>query len=176
MNELLIKNKVDYIPDLRAYFFGNMYLSQIQHGIQAAHVVTTMFTKYEPKAAQGQCLCASVSNESEVLHEWAHNHMTKDLRVGGYQSNLYKIYALLEIVCPIIGVPFSKFQEEQDALNGALTSVGVIFDRNKGYSAFTNMSLDQLTLTVNYELRGDGLSEMECYGILNAIVESCRRA
>ena len=30
---------------LRAYFFGNMYLSQIKQGIKAAHVVTKKFAK-----------------------------------------------------------------------------------------------------------------------------------
>ena len=46
---------------MRAYFWGNMYLSSIQQGIQAAHVVTEMFAKY-------------VDNEFRAerdLREWA---------------------------------------------------------------------------------------------------------
>ena len=32
---------------MRAYFFGNMYLSSIQQGIQAAHCLGEMFLKYD---------------------------------------------------------------------------------------------------------------------------------
>ena len=52
--------------------------------------------------------------------------MTKILLNGGYQSNLADIHRIFEIVCPKLGLPFSKFHEEEAALNGALTSVGIV--------------------------------------------------
>lgn len=108
----------------RAYFFGNMYLSQIQHGIQAAHVVTKLFVKY----TWAHNNLNDTLYPSDILYAWAADDVTKILLNGGYQSNLYKVYQILEIICPILNLPFEKFHEETDALNGALTSVGVVID------------------------------------------------
>lgn len=114
----------DTVPTYRAYFFGNMYLSQIQHGIQAAHVVTKLFAKYPWSANH----LNDTLYPCDILYAWATDDVTKILLNGGYQSNLHKVYQILEIVCPILGLPFEKFHEETDALNGALTSVGVVID------------------------------------------------
>ena len=58
---------------MRAYFFGNLYMSSIQQGIQAAHAVADMFIKY--------------SNENEPnyhpLREWATDHKTMILLNAG---------------------------------------------------------------------------------------------
>lgn len=155
-------------PKYRAYFFGNMYLSGIQHGIQAAHVVTRMMTTYNDDTP-----------ERTVMLEWATESMTKDLRVGGFQSTLQSIHEILSKTCPVIGVPFTLFHEEQNALNGALTSVGVVLDTNRLDSAgtsFVGYSIPQLLDAVNYELRGDGLSAMEANAMLAGLVKACRRA
>lgn len=101
---------------LRAYFFGNMYISPIQHGIQAAHVVTKMAARY----------CNNYEATGDVFFDWADVGVTKILLNGGYHSNLEAVYAILEYLCPPLGLPFGKFHEEVDALNGALTSVGVV--------------------------------------------------
>lgn len=110
----------------RGYFFGNMYLSPIAHGIQAAHVVTKLFVKY-PWSYND---LNSTIYECDVLYAWGDEHVTKILLNGGYQSNLQTIYDIFEIVCPVLKLPYAKFHEEVDALNGALTSVGVIVDIN----------------------------------------------
>jgi hypothetical protein len=101
----------------RAYFFGNMYISPIQHGIQAAHVVTKMFARYGRDHE---------SPAADVLYDWADVGVTKILLNGGYQSNLADVHSIFEIVCPRLGIPYAKFHEEEAALNGALTSVGVV--------------------------------------------------
>ena len=103
------KNKI------RGYFFGNMYLSPIQQGIQCAHVVTKMFSAYRPEYSG-----------SKILYDWAENGPTKILLNGGYQSNLQTIHEIFNIICPRLQLPYMKFHEENSALNGALTSVGVI--------------------------------------------------
>ena len=105
---------------LRAYFFGNMYLSQIQQGIQAAHVVTKMFGKY------GREFEGSMGNAGDTLFDWADQGVTKILLNGGYQSNLATIHDALGLLCPMLELPYMKFHEEEAALNGALTSVGVV--------------------------------------------------
>jgi len=105
---------------LRAYFFGNLYLSDIQHGIQAAHVVTKMFAKYG-RVHEGDDLEAA-----DTLYEWADDGVTKILLQGGYQSNLAVVYEIFEHLGGFLGLPFQRFYEEVDALNGALTSVGIV--------------------------------------------------
>lgn len=110
--------------NLRAYFFGNMYLSPIQQGIQAAHVVTKMFVNHGHRPPN-----ESSPDEREahyMLMDWARMGVTKILLNGGYQSNLEVIHQCFEKIAPMLGLPFAKFHEEQEALNGALTCVGIV--------------------------------------------------
>lgn len=102
---------------LRAYFFGNMYIAPIQHGIQAAHVVTKLFATYGRDYE---------SDAADVLYDWADLGVTKILLNGGYQSNLETVHTIFDIIAPKLGLPFAKFHEEEAALNGALTSVGIV--------------------------------------------------
>lgn len=99
----------------RAYFFGNHYISQIQHGIQAAHATAELFLKYNGD-----------SPETRALYDWAINDKTMILLNGGFQSNLINVYAVLITLCEKLKLPYAKFHEEVDALNGALTNVCVI--------------------------------------------------
>ena len=100
---------------MRGYFFGNMYLSSIQQGIQAAHVVTKIFAD-TPAASQ----------EGRVLYAWASQSVTKILLNGGNQKNLEILYDVIHELAGNLGFPCAKFYEDQDSLGGALTSVGVI--------------------------------------------------
>lgn len=102
----------------RAYFFGNMYLSPIQQGIQAAHVVTKLFYGYGVES--------DPASQGYILYQWAEHGVTKILLNGGYQSNLQDIYAVFTDVAPELRLPFEKFHEETEALNGALTCVGIV--------------------------------------------------
>ena len=97
---------------MRAYFWGNMYLSSIQQGIQAAHVVAEMFAKYPDD-----------DNHSMTLLDWADDHKTMILYNGGYQSKLIDIADVLKASGKY---PWADFREEEASLNGAVTSVGVI--------------------------------------------------
>lgn len=103
--------------ECRAYFFGNMYLSQIQQGIQAAHVTSNLFVKYiggENKEAE------------KYLMDWASNDKTMILLDGGYQSSLLEIYNKFVQNESLFNFPFEMFREEHDALNDAVTSVGIL--------------------------------------------------
>ena len=99
--------------NMRAYFWGNMYLSSIQQGIQAAHVVGDMFCKYTDNEFGAE----------RALYDWAENHKTMILFNGGYQSKLTVIEDALKANKKHA---WAAFREEEDSLNGALTSVGVI--------------------------------------------------
>ena len=100
----------------RFYAFGNYYLSSIQQGIQALHVVTEMFTKYEYD-----------STEYKQLHNWANKHKTVVLLNGGNAKALKDMYALFnEWVQEGMTFPFAKFNEDMQSLDGALTSTGIV--------------------------------------------------
>ncbi|QCQ64652.1 hypothetical protein Barba31A_gp062 [Rheinheimera phage vB_RspM_Barba31A] len=96
---------------MRAYFFQNFYLQGIHAGIQSQHTTAEMFVKY-------QHACP----EREMLYDWAINHKTAVVLNGGMQKDLFEVISSLNT----LPYPFAWFKEEQDALNMALTNVGVI--------------------------------------------------
>ena len=103
---------------MRAYYFGNMYLSSIQQGIQAAHTTHELFLKY-PKDNDGY-----LSDEGRVLYDWAQNHKTMILLNGGYSGNLHVL--IRQFDTPQNPYPWSFFKESEEALDGALTCVGIV--------------------------------------------------
>jgi hypothetical protein len=98
---------------MRAYFFGNMYLSSIQQGIQAAHVVTHMFRDYR-----------QASKRRKMLYEWANKHKTMVLLNGGGHRDLLNLVAFLDVKQN--PYPWAMFAEDEESLNLTITSVGVI--------------------------------------------------
>lgn len=106
---------------MRAYFFGNMYLSDKQHGIQAAHVVARMAAKYCPHPDDH-------IKETDRCHvqflEWAEEHETIIIMNAGYGENIHK---LNDFFCDTDNpFPFAMFKESKAALDGAATSIGII--------------------------------------------------
>ena len=114
----------------RAYFFNNMYLSSIQQGIQAAHAVTEMAMKYYPD------LNGETDEADEMFYDWATTHKTMILLNGGYAENLHDLYNFIQTgnanapietidngACPF---PYAKFHESDAAMDGMLTSVGIV--------------------------------------------------
>lgn len=97
---------------MRAYFWGNLYLSSIQQGIQAAHVVGDMIANYDESTPQNQ-----------MLVDWARHHKTMVLYNGGFQSKLIEIS---NIFADSKKYPWARFHEEEDSLNGSVTCVGII--------------------------------------------------
>ena len=109
---------------MRAYFFGNMYLSSIQQGIQAQHCTVAMYKKYFPRPTLvGEC-CFEASEQTVMLSDWAFDHETDVLLNGGYAETLHEIYTDLDVFDN--PYPFAKFHEGEDSLGGVLTCVGII--------------------------------------------------
>ena len=105
------------IYEMRAYHFGNMYLSSIQQGIQSAHAQMELFLKYSPISEQ------PVDKIGQV-YDWANNHKTMICLNAGYASSLFELKQLLESE----ENPFawSYFIESDEALQGVLTNICVI--------------------------------------------------
>lgn len=102
---------------MRAYTFSNCYLSSIQNGIQPAHCLIDMFVKYNTVAH---------TPERDAFVNWATNHKTMICLNGGNATGIQDIYNTLQEFAPTLGLPFAKFNEDEQSLNGALTCCGII--------------------------------------------------
>ena len=98
---------------MRAYYWGNMYLSSIQQGIQAAHCTAEIY-----EAARES------RDVSLQVKEWATKHKTMILLNGGYSENLHRLVKFMSRTQNTY--PWACFHEGEDALDGALTCVGIV--------------------------------------------------
>lgn len=107
---------------MRAYFFGNMYLSSIQQGIQAQHTTAELFVKY---TLYGKSTADFIGErQRSSLYDWAKDHKTSILLNGGYADTLRALIARFDSTEN--PYPWTFFNEGEDALDGALTCVGII--------------------------------------------------
>lgn len=104
---------------MRAYYWGNYYLSSIQQGIQALHTTAEMFVKYMELAP-----CDSEwEPQNAMLAEWANNHKTVVICNGGDSHDLE---AIRDQIASQEDYPWAVFIEE--GVQDALTCVGVVVD------------------------------------------------
>lgn len=96
---------------MRFYSVGNMYLSSIQQGIQAAHCVAEML---------GQ---PQIPPQRREITEWARDYKTLICLNGGNNKSLSDFYDLVRYQDQF---PVARFHEDQDSMAGMLTSVGII--------------------------------------------------
>lgn len=101
---------------MRFYTFTNFYLSSIQQGIQPAHCIHETFVKYQGIAGPSR----------DALWEWARNHKTIICLNGGNALGVAGAYAVLEALAPELGLPFCKFHEDDQSLNGIMTCCGIV--------------------------------------------------
>lgn len=100
---------------MRAYYWGNLYLSSIQQGIQALHCTTQIFLKYPHNG---------IDTKTNALWEWAENYKTVIVLNAGEMSALEKVRQLFDD--PENSYAWASWSESEDSLAGALTCVGVI--------------------------------------------------
>lgn len=100
------------MTELRAYYFGNLYMSSIQQGIQSLHTTAEMFIKYS----------VDYTPQTKMLDDWATDHKTVILKQAGYSSDQHEIVELLKDETN--PYPWSSFSEE--GVDNALTCVGII--------------------------------------------------
>lgn len=105
---------------MRAYFWGNMYLSSIQQGIQSLHCVSEMFIKYPDLLTN----INPSATQADDLNEWAKNHKTVVLLNAGESVSLRKIESLMQDESNEYA--WASWCESDEALHGALTNVGII--------------------------------------------------
>lgn len=90
-------------------------MSSIQQGIQNAHTIADIFVGYHP---------IDDNIKYDMIIDWAKNHKTMILLNGGYSETLRTLLKFFnDKKNPY---PFTSFNEGEDALDGALTCVGII--------------------------------------------------
>lgn len=110
---------------MRFYSITNMYTSGIHAGIQTAHVIHEMFSYYDSKNIFN-AIEYSYPDENSVLHIWAQRHKTIIVLNGGYQSELEKALCEIRFLGQKLKLPVGHFNESKEALNGALTAIGIV--------------------------------------------------
>jgi hypothetical protein len=101
---------------MRLYTFTNYYLSSLQKGLQSAHVVSELFSKYN--APYKDVLVA------DYLWFWANDHRTIIIKDGGNHQNLMLIAKMLNK--PQNPYPWALVREDGPSLNKAATAVGIV--------------------------------------------------
>ncbi len=122
---------------MRCYSFTNYYLSDIQKGIQSGH-------------SNVELSLLSKEQGVDLFFEWAKNHKTVIILNGGNQAQLQTIYSqLIDLSQNGMNLPFAKFHEDEQSLNGALTSISIIVPEVI-YENAQNIRLEkQLTHSLN---------------------------
>jgi hypothetical protein len=97
---------------MRFYAFGNYYLSSLQQALQAHHACQEIYNIYQTPAKR------------DIYSDWSKNHKTIVLLNGGNSADLQDLYNFFNLADnPYL---FAKFHEDEQSLNNALTSVGII--------------------------------------------------
>lgn len=100
----------------RLYSIVNQYISGIHAGIQTAHAAVELVHKCSQSLRP-------TAKANQLCDQWAGKDKTIIVLDGGYQSNLERIFELMQACSSL---PSAKFHEEQAALNGALTAITIV--------------------------------------------------
>lgn len=95
---------------MKLFSFTNNFLSDIQKGIQTAHLVVEMAVEYLPR-------------RSKLFVEWYRFHKTIVVFNGGNHRDLMELYKFFK---KIGKYPFGFFNEDNESLRGAFTAVGIV--------------------------------------------------
>lgn len=93
---------------MRFYSVGNMYLSSIQQGIQAAHCLGEMILEH---------------TGNKIFEDWLSLHKTLICVNGGNNKSLGDFYDLVRYQKQF---PVARFHEDEASMGGMLTCVGIV--------------------------------------------------
>jgi hypothetical protein len=111
---------------MRYYGFGCYYLSSLQQGLQAAHVVGELWSKWDKDSPQ-----------YKKGRKWAKKHKTMVLLNGGNSGDLKELFKKFKGWQKAgMDLAFAKFNEDEVSLNCALTAIGIVLPK-KYYNAMS---------------------------------------
>lgn len=131
--------------NFRLYTFINFYLSSIQQGIQSAHIVSELFTKYPQGKTHNITINGhAIANAHFALQQWATEDKTIIVLNGGTSFDIRQDFITVDKLCRLINekhdkepskpgvyaMPHVAFYEDHNALgevgNGLMTGFGVV--------------------------------------------------
>lgn len=142
---------------MRAYSFTNFYLNSISQGIQPAHALVDMFTKYTDESPQ-----------KAVLFDWAINHKTMICLNGGNAQGIRDVWQNIIRLGSALQLPFQKFHEDEQSLDGSMTCVAIIVPTYiyEGAAALRSVSpIDGALLITEHNWSDEAV---ELMGLLNS--------
>lgn len=107
---------------MRCYHINNFYMSGIHAGIQSAHAQHELMLKY---MAPQVTLTEMQEQARGAYIEWARDHKTIIVLNGGMQGDLQKWQEFLSLSGGH-KYAWASFNEDQYALNGALTNIALV--------------------------------------------------
>jgi hypothetical protein len=126
---------------MRLYSWVVMYLEGIHAGIQTAHLQGEIHSKYHGLVQNdikyqtqdngfipiGSAFKSTTHSKClDIYNEWEQDHKVIQVYNGGYSSSLRQRHDQLRKYGDMFGLPYAQWHESQDALDGALTAVGII--------------------------------------------------
>lgn len=120
---------------MRCYHLNNTYIIGIHAGIQSAHTQHELAIKYLASTPYRNLAADESMNEYgarlDLFHDakaeyidWANNHKTLILLNGGMMSHLVEFETFLTENSHAFA--WATFREEEAALNGAMTNLGIV--------------------------------------------------
>ena len=103
------------MSQFRLYSFINMYLSQIQQGIQTAHIVHELFNKYYVMS----------SAAPTRLRDWSQSHKTIIVLNGGEGRAIDEMLEVTKPFAAKLDLPFADFHEDE-GLGNIRTGFGIV--------------------------------------------------
>jgi len=109
------------MEELRCYTFTNWMLRPIQQGIQPAHASMELFNKYLLNEGWQ-------NGYAENVADWSQNHKTMICLNGGNAKGIREWLEFFNVgeLNGHSALPFAPFYEDEQSLDGGLTSVAVI--------------------------------------------------
>lgn len=121
---------------MRFYSWVVMYLEGIHAGIQTAHVQGAIHSKYRSlvqdeiqevvHGRRGDIWTSKNYQKLKLFEEWESEFLVTQVYNGGYSDSLYRRFNDLSVYAEHFNLPYAKFHESKEALDGALTAVGII--------------------------------------------------
>lgn len=101
------------------YFVTHAYMSQIQRGIQSAHVIQSMYEKYSGKR----------DHAARVFRDWMNSHRTMIVLNGGNSAMVKASMERTEMRDGESRYPLASFHEDEQSMEGMMTAWGIILPK-----------------------------------------------
>jgi len=164
------------VKNMRLYsFVAGLYLSQLQRGLQTAHVLGELNSKYEDHGAN-----LARMEKQQLLREWQRKHKTiiiaSAMTAGEVRRLHEKLLTMTADWQPSpMQMPVAMFCEDVESADGMATAVGIVVPQHYYDAKFVSGKLDPAGLDsyvytdedgkeeyyVNYPYE-DGMGIMKC--------------